>query len=141
DERRRLRTGERSVERGFRVAAVALRTRDEIEMFHELPAGLAHEARVVALRGLPPGLHRKDREPGAAFDDLLRDVGAFAGDEVLARPIRRDGRPARLHIRADRRCVNCAKMVYALRERYLEWYSEQLRAVVATLKRRVRWRR
>src|SRR5207244_13478643 len=84
DERRRLRGGERSVERGFRVAAVALRTRDEIEMFYELPAGLPHEARVVALRGLRPGLHRKDREHGAAFDDLLRQVVALPADEALA---------------------------------------------------------
>src|SRR3989442_11111596 len=102
-----------SVQRGFGIVPVSRGTSDEIKMLDVFPAALAHEARVVAGGGLAPRFHRKDRQPGARFDDLLRYVGAFARDEVPPRAIRRDGRSPRLDIRTDRRRVDRAQVIDA----------------------------
>src|SRR5467141_3865013 len=90
-----------SVQHGFGIVPVSRGTSDEVKMLDVFPAALAHETRVVAGGGLAPRFHRKDREPGARFDDLLRYVGALARHEVLARAIRRGGGPPRLDIRTD----------------------------------------
>src|SRR6266702_8938079 len=101
NEGRRPLLSEWRVQRGFGIVPVSRGTGDEIQMLDVFPATLPHEARVISAGGLASCFHRKHRQSGARFDDLLRYVGPFARHQMLASAIRRDGGSPRLDIRAD----------------------------------------
>src|SRR5947207_2829009 len=134
-ERRRSLLCEGRVERCFRIVAVIPRELLQIEMLDVFPAGLPREPRVVTAHRLSSGFHGEYGETGARLDDLLRDVGAFARHEMLARPIRRDGRSPGLDIRADRRRIDRAQVIDAFGERDSERVAAQDRSVLAALRR------
>src|SRR6266576_4693007 len=80
------------------IVAVIPRALHQIEVLDVFPAGLPREPRVVTADRLSPGFHGEYGETSARLDDLLGDVGAFAGHQTLARPIRGDGRSPHLDV-------------------------------------------
>ena len=134
---------ERRVEHRLRVVAVTRGACDEIEMLDELPPRLAHQAAVVALRRLRPGLHRGDREARAGLDDLLLHVGALARDEMLVGAVRGDAATAGHGVRSLELRVGGAEQRDAFGERDRERIARERGAVLAPLRcdRRQRDRR
>src|SRR5206468_2208993 len=126
---------QRRVKRRLRVVAVARRARHEVELLDELPSSLAREPAVVALRGLRAAFRRRDRDTRAGLDDLLRDIGALARDQALARPVCGDRGAALPGIRSLEVRVGALEQRDALLDRDAEWVARELRPVLALLRR------